>query len=132
MTHPPQKPKLNSNFPVSMNPRTHTESNDFEMITGFLQGFVDNEINLNPEETCQRTCTDYQLTRQFGCHNDTFCAQPLKNTRINRCRGYVRDCEFIESDVEICPSVRLENDLIAFCWNILIQFLLTRAHRLST
>lgn len=85
--------------------RSHTESTDFEMITGFLQGFVDNEINLNAEETCQRTCSDYQLTRQFGCHNDTFCAEPLKNTRINRCRGYVRDCEFIESDVEICPSV---------------------------
>lgn len=75
------------------------------MITGFLQGFIDNEINLDREPTCQRKCSDYKNTHQFSCHNDTLCGLSLKNTRLNRCKGFIRDCEFIESDVEICPSV---------------------------
>lgn len=75
------------------------------MVTNFLQGFVDNEINLNSENSCRSTCADYTSTQQYGCHNDTLCALPLKNTRINKCRGIVRDCEFIESNLEICPSV---------------------------
>lgn len=82
------------------------ESTEYEMITGFLQGFVDNEINLNRENTCKNTCADYRLTRQYGCHNDTPCGLPLKNQRINKCKGILRDCEFIGSDLEICPSVR--------------------------
>lgn len=82
------------------------ESTEFEMITGFLQGFVDNEINLNHEQTCKNTCDDYKITRQFGCHNDTLCAIPLKNHRINKCKGTLRNCEFVGSDLEICPSVR--------------------------
>lgn len=83
------------------------ESTEYEMITGFLQGFVDNEINLNEENTCKKTCEDYRLTRQYGCHNDTLCGVPLKNQRINKCNGILRDCEFIGSDLEICPSVSI-------------------------
>lgn len=79
---------------------------EYEMITGFLQGFVDNEINLNQEQTCKNTCEDYRLTQQYGCQNETPCALPLKNQRINKCKGILRDCEFIGSDLEICPSVR--------------------------
>lgn len=79
---------------------------EYEMITGFLQGFIDNEINLNEEHTCKNTCEDYRITQQYGCQNDTPCALPLKNQRINKCNGILRDCEFIGSDLEICPSVR--------------------------
>lgn len=75
------------------------------MITGFLQGFVDNEINFNKEHTCKNTCEDYRITRQYGCNNDTPCGVPLKNQRINKCKGILRDCEFIGSDLEICPSI---------------------------
>lgn len=85
--------------------RTQTESTEIEMITGFLQGFVDNEINLNREQTCKNTCDDYKIARQYGCHNDTLCAIPLKNQRINKCKGVLRNCEFVGSDLEICPSV---------------------------
>lgn len=75
------------------------------MVTGFLQGFVDNEINLNKESTCKNTCDEYDATRQYGCHNDTVCGQSIKNQRITKCKGILRDCEYIGSDVEICPSV---------------------------
>lgn len=86
--------------------RFFQESTEYEMITGFLQGFVDNEINLNKEHTCKNTCEDYRITRQYGCHNDTPCGFSLKNQRISKCRGILRNCEFIGSDLEICPSVR--------------------------
>lgn len=82
------------------------------MITGFLQGFVDNEINLNKEQTCTNTCEDYRLTRQYGCHNDTLCGQKLKNQRINKCKGVIRDCEFVGSNLEICPSVKKHEKMI--------------------
>lgn len=85
----------------------NAESMEYEMITGFLQGFVDNEINLNEEHTCKNTCEDYRITHQYGCLNDTPCALPLKNQRINKCKGILRNCEFIGSDLEICPSVKL-------------------------
>lgn len=75
------------------------------MITGFLQGFVDNEINLNRELTCKNTCEDYRVTRQYGCHNDTPCGFSVKNQRISKCKGILRECEYIGSDLEICPSV---------------------------
>lgn len=81
------------------------ESTEYEMITGFLEGFVDNEINLNKEYTCKNTCEDYKITRQYGCHNDTPCGLKVKNSRIRKCKGILRDCEFIGSDIEICPSV---------------------------
>lgn len=81
------------------------ESSEYEIITGFLQGFVDNEINFNADQSCTSTCEDYKITTQFGCHNDTPCAQTVTKSKPNICKGTIRDCEFIESDLEICPSV---------------------------
>lgn len=103
---------FNSPFPNFQNKITCfiPESTEHEMITGFLQGFIENEINMNREQTCKNTCEEYRLTRQWGCHNDTLCGVPLKNQRINKCRGTLRDCEFIGSDLEICPSVRERDD----------------------
>lgn len=81
-------------------------SPEYEEVSSFLQGFVDNEINLNIEQTCTRTCVDYEQTKQYGCHNDTLCAQGNVVAKVNQCKGTVRNCQFIEADVEICPSVR--------------------------
>lgn len=86
------------------------------MITGFLEGFVDNEINLNKEFTCKNTCDDYKITRQYGCHNDTPCGLKVKNQRIRKCKGILRDCEYIGSDLEICPSVCISSLWCAEKW----------------
>lgn len=80
-------------------------SPEYEEVTSFLQGFVDNEINLNAEQTCTRTCFDYGKTKQYGCHNDTLCAQNTIPSKVNVCKGTIRDCQFIDADVEVCPSV---------------------------
>lgn len=84
---------------------TQLESTEFEMVTGFLQGFVENEKNLNPDNSCKNTCGDFRITRQYGCLNDTACGLSIKNQRITKCKGVLRDCEYISSNVEICPSV---------------------------
>lgn len=81
-------------------------SPEYEEVTSFLQGFIDNEINLNAEQSCTGTCVDYEATRQYGCHNDTLCALDNVQSKVNECKGMVRNCQFIEADVEICPSVR--------------------------
>lgn len=80
-------------------------SPEYEEVTNFLQGFIDNEVNLNIDQSCTRTCFDYVETKQYGCHNDTLCGRNDVATKVNVCKGTVRDCRFIESDVEICPSV---------------------------
>lgn len=81
-------------------------SPEYEEVTSFLQGFIDNEINLNVEQSCTGTCIDYEETKQYGCHNDTLCARDNVQAKVNVCKGTVRKCQFIEADVEICPSVR--------------------------
>lgn len=80
-------------------------SPEYEEVTNFLQGFIDNEINLNDDQSCTQTCTDYVEAKQYGCHNDTLCARNDVAEKVNVCKGTIRNCQFIEADVKICPSV---------------------------
>lgn len=79
----------------------------YEEVTNFLQGYIDNEVNLNTENDCKLTCADYKLAEHKVCSNGTYCAletdEPKERQRI--CRGKIVDCEFIGSDLNICESV---------------------------
>lgn len=79
----------------------------YHEISNFLQGYVDNEVNLNADGSCAMTCSDYQNTRHFECRPDTFCAALRPEQRkIVACRGKVRGCYNFEDELSICPSVR--------------------------
>lgn len=68
----------------------------------FLQGFVDNEINLNPDGSCSNSCSDYTKTKQFGCANGTMCADPKGLAKEDTtCSGDVRDCIDIGTDGDV-------------------------------
>lgn len=73
-------------------------------ITHFLEGFVDNEVNLNDENDCKKSCSDYKITKNYGCHEDTLCDKEPKNPK-SRCNGTILNCEFIEADMTVCLTV---------------------------
>lgn len=87
----------------------HYTIGTYEEVTNFLQGYLDNEVNLNPDGTCQNTCTDYTLSENYRCYDGTYCAQKPEGTQRDHavCKGKVVNCEFLGSDLNICSSVRV-------------------------
>lgn len=76
-------------------------------ITRFFQGYIDNEINLNRDGSCQNTCEEHTRTKHYHCAEGSFCAEklePWEQTKII-CNGAVLNCEYIEGDLSICPAV---------------------------
>lgn len=71
-------------------------------VTKFLQGFVDNEVILNPEGTCTLTCADYKKTYIANCQQGSICA----TNQVRKCNGVLRNCHGLSDSVDICPSVR--------------------------
>lgn len=79
----------------------------FEQVTNFLQGYIDNEVNLNPVNDCKKSCPDYKVAEHHACYNGTYCdLQPNEREKeMSICRGKIVDCQFIGSDLNICKSV---------------------------
>lgn len=77
---------------------------NYHQITRFIQGYVDNEVNLNADKKCSFSCTDFRQTNNFGCHPDTLCAAQHIDPTATRCNGTVYNCEKLDNDLTICPS----------------------------
>lgn len=77
----------------------------YDQLTNFLQGYIDNELNFNDEDTCSNNCEDYTKTKNIQCANKTLCAEVDKHRDLTVCLGDVRDCVEVASiDVEVCHS----------------------------
>lgn len=74
-------------------------------LTNFIQGYVDNEINMSPDESCGAHCRDYKLTWNFDCKNNTICATNYYDHNKTRCNGFIRDCDYFGTSFEYCPNV---------------------------
>lgn len=84
----------------------------YTSITNFMQGYIDNQINLDASHTCANTCSDHKLTgKNYDCHNDTICAH--HNFQKTRCTGEVFDCSSIESDGSVCLVVSVWPHLLS-------------------
>lgn len=70
-----------------------------------MQGYVDNEINLNSGQSCSSTCEDYVDTKNYGCQKDTLCAH--NNFQSKACKGRVLNCSTINEDLTACAVVKL-------------------------
>lgn len=99
----------------------------YYQITRFIQGYVDNEINLNPDESCKRTCSDYSRTQSYGCHPDTLCGQTHIDPVSSRCNGTVYDCDFVDEDLTACAVIWL--NMIRLKVNRLIDALYFSQHK---
>ncbi|XP_064536031.1 uncharacterized protein LOC135426708 [Drosophila montana] len=79
-------------------PREHVLGKTYDEITRLMQGYVENEINLNTESSCYQSCEDYQDVRVTGCQKNEFCNDQPK------CAGRVHSCQFVDSDMDVCQS----------------------------
>ncbi|KAM8713659.1 hypothetical protein ACLKA7_013908 [Drosophila subpalustris] len=70
----------------------------YDEVTRLLQGYVENEVNLNSESKCFDSCEDYVDVRTERCLENEFCNKQPK------CLGRLHNCRFIESDMTVCQT----------------------------
>ncbi|CAG9812536.1 unnamed protein product [Phaedon cochleariae] len=79
-------------------PKKHVKGETYEEITQLLQGFVQNEVDLNSEGTCRGNCAEYTFTKSYDCFDNLYCRQQ------RRCNGKIINCQYIDADMSICPA----------------------------
>ncbi|CAH2096557.1 unnamed protein product [Euphydryas editha] len=79
-------------------PPQHKLGETYEEVTRLLQGYIENEVDMNPDQTCKENCAYYTLTESHGCFKEQFCAKQTK------CKGRIIDCNYIDSDMWICMA----------------------------
>ncbi|XP_049278930.1 uncharacterized protein LOC125761642 isoform X1 [Anopheles funestus] len=78
---------------------SHRENTTYVQFTRLLQGYIENEVDMNTDETCRETCDHYQYGHeQHHCYKELYCSKQTK------CAGRIYDCEYIDSDMWICPA----------------------------
>ncbi|XP_031621011.1 uncharacterized protein LOC116339330 [Contarinia nasturtii] len=78
----------------------------FIEISRFYQGYIENEINLNPEGNCRQTCDEYTETKHYHCAENSLCANlhdPSQQSKLI-CQGTIRNCQYIDGSFNICPT----------------------------
>ncbi|XP_016961633.2 uncharacterized protein LOC108032333 [Drosophila biarmipes] len=84
-------------------PREHKSRVTYEEITRLMQGYVENEVDLNTDGTCSPDCGFYKSSKNEGCFDKKFCSEQPK------CAGGVYDCRFVESEMQICQAEQSSN-----------------------
>ena len=49
-------------------PAKHEEGKTYEQVTELLQGYMENEVDLNRDGTCNNNCAYYQHAKREGCY----------------------------------------------------------------
>lgn len=57
---------------------------------------------MNPQGTCKETCGYYSYSKVYGCYQSLFCSTQ------RRCNGKLINCQYVDSDMWVCPSVSYE------------------------
>ncbi|KAG6795681.1 hypothetical protein HZU73_09070 [Apis mellifera caucasica] len=78
--------------------RIHKLDETYTKLTQLFQGYIVNEVDLNKDSSCRENCAYYEYSKVYGCYKNQFCAQQRK------CNGRILKCEYIDSDMWICPS----------------------------
>ncbi|XP_018361103.1 PREDICTED: uncharacterized protein LOC108759910 isoform X1 [Trachymyrmex cornetzi] len=81
-------------------PRVHKLDETYTELKQLFQGYIVNEVDLNTENTCKENCAYYGYTKVYGCYQNQFCSKQRK------CNGKILHCEYIDSDMWICPAGR--------------------------
>ncbi|XP_049694401.2 uncharacterized protein LOC110379212 isoform X3 [Helicoverpa armigera] len=79
-------------------PPVHTSGVTYAEVTRLLQGYVENEVDLNGDGTCKENCAFYTLTENHGCYKEQFCSKQ------DKCNGRIIDCQYVDSDMWVCPA----------------------------
>ncbi|XP_077292880.1 uncharacterized protein LOC143915925 isoform X2 [Arctopsyche grandis] len=81
-------------------PKQHIEGETYISLTRLLQGYIENEVDMNGDGMCRYNCAFYQLATNRGCFKEQFCSKQ------KACNGKIVECKFVESDMNICQSDR--------------------------
>ncbi|XP_018403320.1 PREDICTED: uncharacterized protein LOC108780187 isoform X1 [Cyphomyrmex costatus] len=81
-------------------PRVHKLGETYTELKQLFQGYIVNEVDLNTEGTCKENCGYYGYTKVYGCYQNQFCSKQ------RQCNGKILHCEYIDSDMWICPADR--------------------------
>ncbi|XP_013194460.1 uncharacterized protein LOC106138026 isoform X3 [Amyelois transitella] len=82
-------------------PAAHKEGVTYDMVKRLLQGYIENEVDMNSDGTCRENCAYYTVAENKNCYQDLFCKKQT------RCGGRIIDCTFLESDMWVCqPNYR--------------------------
>lgn len=80
-------------------PDEYVEGKTFIQLKRLLQGYVENEMDLNQLGTCSQTCNDYTLSQpRVTCVKGPIC------NHQKRCSGNVIGCRTMSDDMWICPE----------------------------
>ncbi|XP_063536056.1 uncharacterized protein LOC134745886 isoform X4 [Cydia strobilella] len=84
-------------------PAQHKEGETFAQVTRLLQGYIENEVDMNTDGTCRDNCAYYSLAERKGCFKELYCAKQRP------CNGRILNCQYIDSDMWVCPAGRNSN-----------------------
>jgi len=79
-------------------PAVHKEGETFHQVTKLLQGYIENEVDMNPSQSCKSKCSAYNYATSTSCFKDLFCAKQPK------CNGRIFDCQFFHADAWVCMA----------------------------
>jgi hypothetical protein len=65
-----------------------------------MQGYIENEVDLNKERICAHECGRYQNTKSYGCYYG-FC-----NSQ-RQCHGNITSCRNYDYKLWVCPAVSI-------------------------
>ncbi|XP_060651417.1 uncharacterized protein LOC132788116 [Drosophila nasuta] len=82
---------------------THKLNVTYDEVTRLLQGYIENEVDLNNDESCTQSCHNYYNTTRSGCFDSKFCAQQPQ------CLGRIHNCQSLDSPLWICQSPENSN-----------------------
>jgi len=79
-------------------PQVQEEGETFLQVTRLLQGYIENEVDMNPSQECRSQCSSFNYAESTSCFKDLFCAkQP-------QCKGRIFDCEFFDARAWVCMA----------------------------
>ncbi|XP_045773209.1 uncharacterized protein LOC123872741 isoform X1 [Maniola jurtina] len=84
-------------------PPQHKLGETYEEVTRLLQGYIENEVDMNSDNTCRENCAYYTLAEHHTCFKEQFCAQQAV------CKGRIIDCNYIDSDMWVCRAGKNSN-----------------------
>jgi len=79
-------------------PTKQKEGETYVQVTKLLQGYIENEVDMNPSQNCKSQCSAYTYAESTSCYKDLFCAKQPK------CNGRIFDCQFFNADAWVCMA----------------------------
>ncbi|XP_017038360.1 uncharacterized protein [Drosophila kikkawai] len=79
-------------------PTYHTPGVTYEEVTRLLQGYIENEVDLNADGRCRYDCARYNYASNHGCYDNEFCSKQPK------CSGRILNCQYVEYKMQVCQA----------------------------